>query len=72
MPKKSHICPQPAELVTEADSKADHALFVKAVQEEEEVKEQYISGCQGQSELTLDHLTEDQRQELLAYLISSS
>lgn len=46
----------------------DNTLFVRAVEEEEEADEQYIPGHPGKSELNLDHLTENQKQQLMGCL----
>lgn len=46
----------------------DNAMFVRAVAEEEEVEEQYIPGHPGTSELSLNHLTEKQKQQLMGCL----
>lgn len=43
-------------------------LFVRSVEGEEEIEEQYLPGRQGNSQLSLEHLEDEQRQELLQCL----
>ncbi len=44
------------------------ALFVRSMEGEEEIEEQYLPGHQGNSSLILEHLEDGQRQELLQCL----
>lgn len=46
----------------------DNAMFVRAVEEEEEVEEQYIPGHPVKSKLNLDHLPEKQKRQLVQCL----
>lgn len=41
---------------------------MRSVEGEEEMEEQYLPGRQGNSSLSLEHLEDGQRQELLQYL----
>lgn len=58
-----------------AQATPQQTLYVRAIEEEEEVMEKYFPSAQQGSELNLKHLTEEQRGQLLscsAFPISSS
>lgn len=56
---------KPSSDMAESTPLTDNAMLVRAVEEEEEAEEQYIPGHPGQSELNLDHLNENQKQQLM-------
>ncbi len=69
MLKKWHSRKPPSEMVeVTAAPVTDNTMFVRAIEEDEEIEEQYIPGDPGKSELSLDHLTEEQKQQLVACL----
>uniref|UniRef100_A0A8C1TWC8 ribonuclease H n=1 Tax=Cyprinus carpio TaxID=7962 RepID=A0A8C1TWC8_CYPCA len=65
MLKKWYARSTQLEPMSEEEAGTATALFVRSVEGEEEIEEQYLPGRQGNSQLKFEHLEDGKRQELL-------